>query len=91
MSVPGEKSFAGKIVTNMGRGLRIELRGPIGGSTPTQVDQLGEDCEIKQKPDHEWVSFWVRSLDQCNTRQLRETWLRCRRAAAPQDERLQSA
>jgi len=77
-AVPGEDRPAGKIVTNMPRGLRLELRGPKNVCTPTEVDRLGEDVEIKHYGSEDWISFWVRSLDQHDARQLREVWRRCR-------------
>jgi excinuclease ABC subunit A len=80
----------GKIVTNMGRGLRVELRAPNNVFTPTQVDKLGQDVEIKRRPDGDSIVFWVRSLDQVDTKQLRDVWKR----SAPTgeaEERLQTA
>ncbi len=80
----------GKIVTNMGRGLRVELRAPNNVFTPTQVDKLGQDVEIKRRPECDTIVFWVRSLDQIDTKQLRDVWKR----SAPTgetEERLQTA
>jgi excinuclease ABC subunit A len=86
-TVPGEKSFAGKIVTNMGRGLRVELRAPKNSLTPAMIDRLGEECEIKPYPDVDWISFWITRLDQCDARPLREVWRRCRSAGPAQGVR----
>lgn len=81
----------GKIVTNMGRGLRVELKAPGNVFTPTQVDRLGQDVEIKRRPDGDWIVFWVRSLDQIDTRQLRGIWQRCGESNGESRERLQTA
>jgi len=80
-SVPGEAQSAGKIVTNMGRGLRVELRAPRNLLTPVMIDRLGEDCEIKPCADVERAAFWIRSLDQNDSKQLRDVWRRCRPGA----------
>ena len=88
-SVPGEDQVAGKIVTNMGRGLRIELRAPKNTVTPAQIDRLGEDAEIKPQGDYDRVVFWVRSLGQVDSRQLLDLWRRCRKSGT--EQRLQSA
>ena len=76
-SLPNEPKYAGKIVTNMGRGLRIELRAPKGAVTPAQVDCLGEDVEIRRMADNDWVIFWVRTLDQNDQKQLIDVWRKC--------------
>ncbi len=88
-TVPGESMPAGKIVTNMGEGLRVELRAPSGQFTPTQVDRLGQDVEIKRHPAYDRLVFWVRSLVQIDTKQLRQVWRACRET--DMSERLQSA
>ncbi|MBU0718051.1 MAG: hypothetical protein KJ749_07370 [Planctomycetes bacterium] len=79
-SIPGEQQTAGKIVTNMGRGLRIELYAPKNAITPTQIDRLGEDPDIKPQRDYDRITFWVRSLSQNDANQLREVWALCRGA-----------
>ncbi|MCH8966308.1 MAG: excinuclease ABC subunit A, partial [Planctomycetes bacterium] len=89
LSLPGETHVAGKIVTNIGRGLRIELRAPRGLFTPAQIDRLGEDPEIKQRGQSDYIIFWTRSLARIDTKQLADVWRRCRTASA--DGRLQSA
>jgi hypothetical protein len=89
LTVSGEGHHAGKIVTNWGRGLRVELRAPPNFFTPAMVDRLGEDAGIKHHADDDWVIFWVRKLDQIDASQLRNLWRRCRDAGSP--ERLQSA
>ncbi len=79
----------GKIVTNMGRGLRVELRVPRNVFTPAMVEGLGEDVDIKRNADRDWISFWVRSLEQMDSARLREVWRRSRDGISP--ERLRSA
>jgi len=74
---PGLGAYAGKIVTNMGRGLRIELRAPKNVLTPAQVDRLGEDVEIRQRGNDDWIIFWVRSLSDMDSGQLRSVWRQC--------------
>ncbi len=83
------KRLVGKIVTNMGRGLRVELRAPSGVLTPTQVERLGEDVEIAVRSGHDRVSFWVRALSQNDARQMHDIWRKCRLRLV--DEGLQSA
>jgi len=80
---------SGKIVTNMGRGLRVELRAPRNLFTPVMVDRLGQDAEVKHCHHDDLILFWVRSLDQIDAAQLREVWRRCNDGASP--ERLRSA
>jgi excinuclease ABC subunit A len=77
--VPGEDQPAGKIVTNMARGLRVEVRAPKNSITPVQIDRLGEKPEIKPQDRYDRVVFWVRSLAQINGDQLRQLWRRCRK------------
>ena len=89
LSVPGEDAPAGKIVTNIGRGLRVELRAPSGVLTPTLVERLGEDVEIKRSPLYDRIVFWIHSLTQCDSKQLRDVWKTCRDAGTKR--RLQSA
>ncbi|MEK7730858.1 MAG: hypothetical protein AAB363_03280, partial [Planctomycetota bacterium] len=73
----GLQAYAGKIVTNMGRGLRIELRAPRNVVTPAQVDRLGEDVEIRPRGHDDWIIFWVRSLSDMDSGQLRSVWRQC--------------
>jgi len=88
-SVPGEGFVAGKIVTNMGRGLRIEWRVQKNIVTPAMIDRLGEDGDIKRHDAYDRVTFWVRSLPQVDSRQWRDVWRLCR--GSQSKERLQSA
>jgi excinuclease ABC subunit A len=88
LRVPGGRQYRGKIVTNMGRGLRVELRAPKNEITPAQVDRLAEEVEILRRPEADWIVFWVEPGKSPDTDQLRDTWRRC---GDPADERLQSA
>ncbi len=78
LSVPGEERVAGKIVTNIGRGVRVELRVPRNELTPTMIDRLGEEVEIKPGTDYDRLVFWLNSLSQNESKQLRSVWRRCR-------------
>jgi len=89
LRVPGEEKPAGKIVTNMGDAIRVELRTPPGLFTPAMVDKLGLEPEIKRRTEYDSVIFRLRKLDQTDQRQLADVWHRCR--AAGNDERLRSA
>ena len=80
LRLPGEDAAVGRIVTNIGQGLRVELRAPAFEFTPTQVDRLGRDVEIKQGPNYDRVSFWLTSMDQLDVRQLADVWRQCRGA-----------
>jgi hypothetical protein len=86
--MPGEARWVGKIVTNIGRGLRVELRAPKNGLTPTQIDRLGEDVQIKPQEEYDRIVFWLRSLNQMDSKQLLDVWRRCRSVGA--EERLVS-
>jgi excinuclease ABC subunit A len=70
-------AYCGKIVTNMGRGLRVELRAPQNVVTPAQMDRLGEDAEIRPRGEDDWLIFWVRSLTDMDSGQLRSVWRQC--------------
>ena len=87
--VPGEPRYAAKIVTNIGRGLRVELRAPSAALTPTQIDRLGEDTEIKSHEGYDRIVFWLHSLRQNYPRQLQQVWRQCR--PAERKEKLQTA
>jgi hypothetical protein len=86
--VPGEKRYAAKIVTNIGRGMRVELRAPNSALTPTQIDRLGEDVEIKPHDEYDRIVFWLRSLGQNDSRQLSDVWRRCRGAGVEEELQL---
>jgi excinuclease ABC subunit A len=79
----------GKIVTNMGRGLRVELKAPRNVIVPAHIEGLGEEPEIRRGPNADWVIFWARSLDQIDAKQLRGLW--GRRLETARTDELQSA
>ena len=87
--MPGEGQVAGKIVTNISRGLRVELRAPRNSITPAQIDRLGESPEIKPHDRYDRITFWVRSPTQLDTKQFQQVWRLCRRIGV--EEALQSA
>ncbi|MCO6439140.1 MAG: ATP-binding cassette domain-containing protein [Phycisphaerae bacterium] len=88
-ALPNESKPIGKLVTNMARGIRVELRAPAKVLTPVRIMSLGEDAEVKRSPDYDRVTFWVRSLNQIDTKQLLDVWRVC--TAPREDERLRSA
>ncbi|MEK6676793.1 MAG: excinuclease ABC subunit A, partial [Planctomycetota bacterium] len=89
LSLPREKLYTAKIVTNLGRGLRIEIRAPKGRVTPAQIDRLGDEVDIRSCPNNDFVTFWIRTLEQNDLKQFRDLW---RLIAADADvERLRSA
>jgi len=67
----------------------VELRAPSNVVTPAMIDKLGDDSDIKRTPGYDRVVFWMRSLSQIDTKQLRRVWQMCRVEA--KEERLQSA
>ena len=77
-TMPDHTRPTGKIVTNLGRGLRVELHAPRNALTFVQVDRLGEDVQIKPQRNYDRIVFWIRSLAQNDARQLRSAWKRCR-------------
>jgi len=86
--VPGERRYAAKIVTNIGRGMRVELLAPSTALTPTQIDRLGEDVEIKPHDGYDRIVFWLRSPGQNDPRQLSDVWRRCRGAGVEKEWQL---
>ena len=95
LNVPGEEQPAGKIVTNLARAIRVELRAPAGEFTPTQIERLGRDPEIKRHERYDRLVFWIHTATDGDARQLRDVWQRCRAAAGSGEggstERLRSA
>jgi excinuclease ABC subunit A len=71
-------AHAGKIVTNMGRGLRVELRAPQNMVTPAMIEGLGDEPSVKRCGNDDWLVFWVPSLSKLNVSRLREIWMICR-------------
>ncbi len=60
----------GKIVTNMGYGLRIEIAVLKNHFTPLQVNRLGDDVRIRSLVTKDYVDFRLKSLTQNDTEQL---------------------
>ena len=81
--VPAKSKPVGKIVTNIGDGLRVELRMPPSAVTPTQIDRLGIEPEVKSGAPYDRLVFWLRSLDRLDSGQLRGAWRACVDDAAP--------
>jgi excinuclease ABC subunit A len=69
---PGVPAHVGKIVTNMGRGLRVELRAPRHLLTPLMVEGLGDDPMIRAYENNDWVEFWIPSAAKINAARLRD-------------------
>jgi excinuclease ABC subunit A len=84
---PGSTRLSAKIVTNVGRGLRVEIRAPRGALTPTQVDRLGEDVEIAVRDGHDRIAFWLRDLRQLDPAQFRDVWQTCRLTVVTEEYR----
>jgi excinuclease ABC subunit A len=87
--LPGDTRWAAKIVTNIGRGLRVELRTPTGALTPTQIERMGQDTEIRAQTGYDRIIFWLRSLGANDSKQLADVWRRC--VAAQTRSRVQTA
>ncbi len=66
----GESRVLGKIVTNMGPGLRVGVRTPRGGFTPVQIERLGASPQIRPHRDHDQIDFWIKSLKECDADQF---------------------
>ncbi len=60
----------GKIVTNMGDGLRCEFIVPKGRFTPMQIERLGSSPTLKTQSGRDTITFWVASIDQLDVKQL---------------------
>ncbi len=88
-TAPNEQHHAGKIVTNMGKGLRVEIIAPHGEITPALIDKLGEAPQIKVHQQYDRIVFWLRSINQYDTKQLRALWRQCRTTFS--EAKLQSA
>ncbi len=77
LKIAGKPTPAGKIVTNMGRGLRVELRAPQNVITPAMVEGLGDDPIVKRDRNSDWLIFWVPTLARLNVSRFREIWITC--------------
>ena len=60
----------GRIVTNHGHGLRVDLRVPAGLFTPTQLESIGQNPTLRTVGTETQVSFWLQRLDQVNVATL---------------------
>ncbi len=60
----------GKIVTNMGRGMRCEVRTVANLFTPVQIDRLAVEPTVRRYADHDSITFWCRSVKECDPDQL---------------------
>ncbi len=67
---PLMKRAWGKISTASRHGLRVEITGKANQFTPTKIERLGEDPEIKRRSNRDVVTFWVREMKDVDTRQL---------------------
>jgi hypothetical protein len=50
----------GRIVTNQAQGLKVEFQTPSGAVTPTQIERLGGQPEIRNHRGQDWVTFWMK-------------------------------
>jgi excinuclease ABC subunit A len=71
LMVEGES--IGAIVTNMPQGMRVYLKGPRNAVTPTRIERLGFDGEIRRTSQYDEVIFWMRTLEEVDGDQLK--WL----------------
>ena len=67
---PRMKRAWGKISTASRHGLRVEISGKANQFTPTKIERLGADPEIKRQRGRDIVTFWVREMKEVDTRQL---------------------
>jgi excinuclease ABC subunit A len=79
---PGNGAHLGKIVTNMGRGLRVELRAPQNRFTPAMIEGLGDEAMIKRDETNDWLIFWIPSQSKLKASRLREVWTTCRKESS---------
>lgn len=68
----GTDKRLGKIVTNMGQGLRCELRVPKNEFTPLMIERLGSSPSIQPRPAYDVVTFWIQSLKENDAAQFAE-------------------
>jgi excinuclease ABC subunit A len=74
----------GKIITNKGDSLRVDLHVPRGRFTPTQVEHLGARQEFARPgTSGAELTFWFRTLDEIQTDVLKRT---LQAAAEPHSE-----
>jgi len=58
------------IATTQPHGLRLHLMVPRGSVTPTQMDRLGVEPQMRAQRGYDEVFFWLRSLDNLDAGQL---------------------
>ena len=62
----------GKVVTNNGYALRVDLHMPRGRLTPTQVEHLGSKQEFARPgASGAELTFWFQSIDELHGEQLK--------------------
>ena len=67
-----ENRRVGKIITNNGHALRVDLHVPRGRFTPTQVERLGREQEMgRSGTSGAELSFWFRSIDEIDAGKLK--------------------
>ncbi len=74
LMIPGDNEWVARIMTNLPADLRVELRAPKNAITPTQVERLGRQVEIKPGEAYDRVRFRVQSMKDADPKQLREVW-----------------
>ena len=62
MGRKGQTKRIGKIVTNLGAGVRCEFRVVKGALTPLQIEKLGTSPLIQPRADHDVLTFGLRSI-----------------------------
>jgi excinuclease ABC subunit A len=78
----------GKVITNHGDALRVDLHVPRGRFTPTQVEHLGGRQEFARPGSSgAELTFWFQSLDEVHTEELRSV---LQAAAEPGEQRTES-
>lgn len=65
----GQPAF-GKIVTNMGEGLRLDLFVKRNTFTPLQINKLGTNVTLRPFPEFDNIQCWIKSLDDNDIKQL---------------------
>jgi len=78
----------GKVITNHGDALRVDLHVPRGRFTPTQVEHLGGRQEFARPGSSgAELTFWFQSLDEIHSEELRSV---LQAAAEPGEQRATS-
>ena len=72
LQVRGNPKSMGRIVTNHGEALRIELLVPTGAFTPTQIERLGDQPIIDDRHDDvDMIKFQARRIEEVDANVLR--------------------